>query len=72
MRNCVAIGHAAGLAASTCAQKGMVPWKVKVEDLQAALEKDEVDLTMGGTVQDWLDWDSDIPDDDGFLVPCEK
>jgi ribulose 1,5-bisphosphate synthetase/thiazole synthase len=49
--NCVATGHAAGLAASIAAEKGMMPRDVKVAEIQDALRKDEVDLTMGGKSQ---------------------
>ncbi|MBC8218028.1 MAG: FAD-dependent oxidoreductase [Planctomycetes bacterium] len=52
MGNCVATGHAAGLAAAMSAKKGIVPRELKVAQLQAALRKDEVDLTMGGKIQE--------------------
>jgi hypothetical protein len=52
MGNCVATGHAAGLAAAMSARKGIVPRELKVADLQDALRKDEVDLTMGGKIQE--------------------
>ncbi len=45
--NCMATGHAAGLAAALSAQKGIVPRELKVPELQDALRKDEVDLTKG-------------------------
>ena len=51
MGNCVATGHAAGLAAALSARKGIVPRELKVAEIQDALRKDEVDLTMGGKVQ---------------------
>ena len=51
MGNCVATGHAAGLAAAMAAKKGIVPRDVKVGQIQDALRKDEVDLTTGGKTQ---------------------
>jgi hypothetical protein len=51
MGNCVATGHAAGLAAALSAKKGIIPRELKVAEIQDALRKDEVDLTMGGKVQ---------------------
>ena len=51
MGNCVATGHAAGLAAPMAVKKGIVPRDVKVGQIQDALRKDEVDLTMGGKTQ---------------------
>jgi len=51
MGNCMATGHAAGLAASIAAKKGIIPRDVKVGEIQDALRKDGVDLTMGGKVQ---------------------
>lgn len=52
MGNCVATGHAAGLAAAISARKGIVPRELKVAQLQDALRKDGVDLTMGGKIQE--------------------
>ena len=52
MGNCVATGHAAGLAAALSARKGIMPRELKVAEIQDALRKDEVDLTMGGTEQE--------------------
>ena len=52
MGNCVATGHAAGLAAALSAKKGIMPREVKVAEIQDALRKDEVDLNMGGKVQE--------------------
>ena len=52
MGNCVATGHAAGLAAAMSAKKGITPRELKVAELQNALRKDEVDLTMGGKIQE--------------------
>jgi len=51
MGNCMATGHAAGLAAALAAKKGVVPRDVKVAEIQDVLRKDGVDLTMGGKVQ---------------------
>jgi ribulose 1,5-bisphosphate synthetase/thiazole synthase len=52
MGNCVATGHAAGLAAAMSARKGILPRELNVSELQDALRKDDVDLTMGGKVQE--------------------
>lgn len=51
MGNCVATGHAAGLAAALAARKGVLPRELKVARIQDALRKDGVDLTMGGKTQ---------------------
>ncbi len=51
MGNCMATGHAAGLAAAIAAKKGIMPRELKVAEIQEALRKDGVDLTMGGKVQ---------------------
>ena len=45
--NCMATGHAAGLAAALSAKAGIMPRDLKVAELQDALRKDEVDLAMG-------------------------
>ncbi|MHC4570439.1 MAG: FAD-dependent oxidoreductase [Planctomycetota bacterium] len=47
-----ATGHAAGLAAAMSARKGIMPRELKVTQLQDALRKDEVDLAVGGKVQE--------------------
>jgi hypothetical protein len=47
MGNCMATGHAAGLAAAMSAQKGIVPRQVDVKKLQEALAEDGVDLSRG-------------------------
>jgi len=51
MGNCLATGHAAGLAAALSSKKGIVPRELNVTLLQDALRKDEVDLAMGGKTQ---------------------
>lgn len=51
MGNCVATGHAAGLAAAISAKKGCVPRELKVTDLQDALRADGVDLNRSGDEQ---------------------
>ena len=51
MGNCVATGHAAGIAAAMSAKKGIVPREVKVAQLQDALREDGVDLDVGGKKQ---------------------
>jgi hypothetical protein len=52
MGNCVATGHAAGLAAALSLQQGRLPRELDVSQLQDALRQDGVDLTRGGEVQD--------------------
>jgi len=54
MGNCMATGHAAGLAAAMAAGRGCAPRDLPVADIQAALTADGVDLTRGGSDQDWL------------------
>jgi ribulose 1,5-bisphosphate synthetase/thiazole synthase len=44
MGNCMATGHAAGVAAALCAQKGIQPREIKVRELQARLRSDGVNL----------------------------
>lgn len=51
MGNCLATGHAAGLAAALCAKRAIQPRELKVPQLQDALRADGVDLTMGGKPQ---------------------
>ena len=60
MGNCVATGHAAGLAAAMSARKGIVPRELKVGQLQDALRKDGVDLTAGGKVQENVSGDRGV------------
>jgi succinate dehydrogenase/fumarate reductase flavoprotein subunit len=47
MGNCMATGHAAGLAATLAAKNGIVPRQVDVNELQDALRADGVDLNRG-------------------------
>jgi len=54
MGNCVATGHAAGLAAALSAQRGCLPRDLNVDVLQNALCVDGVDLARGGESQDEL------------------
>jgi ribulose 1,5-bisphosphate synthetase/thiazole synthase len=54
MGNCVATGHAAGLAAALSAQRDCSPRDLKVDVLQQALRADSVDLNRGGKSQDKL------------------
>jgi hypothetical protein len=51
MGNCVATGHAAGVAAAMSAKKSCLPRELKIRDLQDALRADGVDLTRGGDEQ---------------------
>ncbi len=46
MGNCMATGHAAGMAAALCARTNLLPRELKVPDLQAALRADGVDLEL--------------------------
>jgi hypothetical protein len=54
MGNCMATGHAAGLAAALSAQKGIVPRELKVPDLQARLRADGVNFNVGDRDQPGL------------------
>ncbi len=51
MGNCVATGHAAGVAAALSARKGVVPREVSVQDVQDMLRADHVNLELGGQDQ---------------------
>jgi len=46
MGNCLATGHAAGVAAALCTKANVLPRELKVADLQSALRADGVDLDM--------------------------
>jgi hypothetical protein len=46
MGNCLATGHAAGLAAAIAARKGCPPRDVKIRELQDALRADQVNLDL--------------------------
>jgi len=54
MGNCVATGHAAGVAAALAARKHVQPREVDVTELQDGLRQDGVDLDRSGDRQDWL------------------
>jgi len=54
MGNCVATGHAAGLAAALSASRGCSVRELEVDVLQQALRADGVDLNRGGESQDKL------------------
>jgi hypothetical protein len=51
MGNCVATGHAAGLAAALSVKARCLPRELRVSALQEALRADDVDLTRGGDSQ---------------------
>ena len=51
MGNCVATGHAAGLAAAMSVRRGCTPRQMDVAALQQALRRDGVDLNRGGEEQ---------------------
>ncbi len=54
MGNCMATGHAAGLAAALSAQKGIMPRELKVPELQARLRADGVNFNVGNRDQQGL------------------
>ena len=54
MGNCMATGHAAGVAGAMCAAKNCQPRELKVAELQAALRADGVDLAAKDREQTWL------------------
>lgn len=54
MGNCVATGHAAGMAAAMSAEKSRLPRELRVSQLQDALRADGVDLGRGGDDQSEL------------------
>jgi hypothetical protein len=54
MGNCVATGHAAGLAAAISVREDIEPRDLDVGKLQDALCQDGVNLDRGGDPQDWL------------------
>jgi ribulose 1,5-bisphosphate synthetase/thiazole synthase len=54
MGNCLATGHAAGLAAALSIQAGVLPRDLRVPQLQAALREDGVDLERAGDSQEGL------------------
>jgi hypothetical protein len=60
MGNCIATGHAAGLAAAMSAKQGILPRELKVAQLQDALRMDGVDLTMGGKIQENISGDRGV------------
>jgi len=55
MGNCVATGHATGIAAALAAKKKCTPRELDVAEVQKALRADEVDLDRGGGDQPGLD-----------------
>ncbi len=50
--NCVATGHAAGIAAALSSKEKKMPREIGVKKIQEILRNDGVDLTKGGEVQD--------------------
>jgi hypothetical protein len=54
MGNCMATGHAAGVAAALCAQKGVQPREIKVPELQARLRGEGVNLELKDRDQEAL------------------
>lgn len=51
MGNCIATGHAAGVAAALASKTGKTPREIKVAEIQKILTSDGVDLTKGGETQ---------------------
>jgi hypothetical protein len=51
MGNCIATGHAAGIAGALSVKEKCQPRDLKVEKIQNVLRRHEVDLTMGGRSQ---------------------
>lgn len=51
MGNCLATGHAAGIAAALAVKGNLMPREVKAGKIQDTLRADGVDLTMGGRTQ---------------------
>jgi len=54
MGNCMATGHAAGIAGATCVTKKCLPRELKVAELQTAFRSDGVDLDLVERVQKGL------------------
>lgn len=54
MGNCLATGHAAGLAAALCVQRKIQPRALPVADLQEALRRDGVSFDRAGNAQENL------------------
>jgi hypothetical protein len=54
MGNCVATGHAAGVAGAMCAKRSCLPRALQVAELQAALREDGVDLAVKEREQEGL------------------
>lgn len=52
MGNCIATGHAAGIAAALASSEKKTPGELSVLKIQEALRNDGVDLTKGGEIQD--------------------
>ena len=54
MGNCMATGHAAGVAAAMCTKEKILPREVSVPKLREALRAEGVDFSMGGQDQKGL------------------
>ena len=54
MGNCLATGHAAGVAGAFCAKQDCEPRALKVASLQDALRADGVELAAQNREQSWL------------------
>lgn len=55
MGNCVATGHAAGIAASMCTRTGVQPRNLPIRDIQAVLRRDGVPFDRAGDAQEGLE-----------------
>ena len=51
MGNCIATGHAAGVAAALASNTGKTPREIDVAEIQRILANDGVDLSKGGELQ---------------------
>jgi len=54
MGNCMATGHAAGVAAALAVQKNQIPRDLDAKAIRARLMQDQVDLDFSGQTQDWM------------------
>jgi succinate dehydrogenase/fumarate reductase flavoprotein subunit len=54
MGNCLATGHAAGIAAALCVKQNCLPRELKIADVQAVLRTDGVSLEAQEREQSWL------------------
>ncbi|KPL10523.1 MAG: hypothetical protein AMS26_21370 [Bacteroides sp. SM23_62] len=55
MGNCIATGHAAGVAAALSVKEGLMPRELPVQKIQDALRDGGVDLDFSGRDQEWME-----------------